>query len=147
MTQTDGFASTPCKFCAACAKTTQPNHCYLPSDSYLISTIYAHNPLWGCQANSIYLWINVLLFINRIIIIKEAPESILSQFETIMSQNSVNCTAPVMESSPKQDNSDSAMGLDAFFDFIKKNFDTLGVKMTGWTFFALDRYKTIQEVS
>ena len=90
------------------------------------------------------------MFINRNIIIKEAPDSILSQFETIMSQNSVNCTAPsapVMESSPKQDNSDSAMGLDTFFGFIKKNFDTLGVKMTGWTIFALDRYKTIQEVS
>ena len=86
------------------------------------------------------------MYIIIYIIIKEAPDNILSQFETIMSQNPVNCTAPsapVMDSSPKKDNSDSDMGLGTFYDFIKKNFDTLGVKMSGWTFFALDRYKTI----
>ena len=62
-----------------------------------------------------------------------------------MSQNPVNCTAPsapAMDSSLKKDDIDSDMGLVTFFDFIK-NFDTFGVKFSGWTFFALDRYKTI----
>ena len=64
-----------------------------------------------------------------------------------MSQDSENCTAlesvPVnMDISPKKDDINADMGLVTFFDFIK-NFDTFGVKFSGWTFFALDRYKTI----